>query len=59
VFTTSINLGLDNVRLSDEGVHGDCIFRYVQINLCNDYKGEKTSDCSGLDTFYHEKCILF
>ncbi len=55
VFASTINVGFDNVRLSNEGVLGDCSFTDGQINVCNEYKGEKISDCCAVDTFYHEK----
>jgi hypothetical protein len=55
VFASTINVGFDNIRLSNEGVLGDCSFTDGQINVCNEYKGEKISDCCAVDTFYHEK----
>jgi hypothetical protein len=55
VFASTINVGFDNVRLSNEGAFGDCSFADGQINICNEYRGEKISDCCALDTFYHEK----
>lgn len=55
VFASTINVGFDNVRLSNEGVLGDCSFTDGQVNICNNYKGEPISYCCALDTFYHEK----
>ena len=55
VFASTINVGFDNVRLSNEGLLGDCSFADNQINICSEYKGKKVSECSIMDTFYHEK----
>lgn len=55
VFASTINVGYDNVRLSNEGLLGDCSFSDNQINICSEYKCEKVSDCCMLDSFYHEK----
>ena len=55
VFASTINVGIDNIRLSNEGSLGDCSFTDGQINICTEYKGQKISDCCNLDTFYHEK----
>ena len=55
IFASTINVGFDNLRLSNEGVLGDCSFTDNQINICSEYKGEKVSECSTIDTFYHEK----
>ena len=55
VFASTINVGFDNVRLSNEGVLGDCSFMDGKINICSEYKGEKVSECNTVDTFYHEK----
>jgi hypothetical protein len=55
IFASTINVNFDNVRLSNEGMLGDCSFIDNQINICSEYKGEKVSECSTIDTFYHEK----
>ena len=55
VFASTINVGVDNVRLSNEGSLGDCSFTDGQISICTEYKGQKISECCSLDTFYHEK----
>ena len=55
VFASVINVSFDNVRLSNEGVLGDCSFIDNQVNICSEYKGEKVSECSTVDTDYHEK----
>lgn len=55
VFASTINVGFDNVRLSHEGVLGDCSFNNNQISICSEYKGNKMPECATLDTFYHEK----
>jgi hypothetical protein len=55
VFASTINVQFDNVRLSNEGNLGDCSFHGNDINLCSEYRGKIISDCSVLDTFYHEK----
>ena len=55
IFASTINIGFDNVRLSNIGVLGDCSFTDGKINICNEYKGEAVTDCCAIDTFYHEK----
>ena len=55
VFASTINVCFDNVRLSNEGSLGDCSFIDGQINICSEYKGQKISECTTIDTFYHEK----
>jgi len=55
VFSSTISVGFDNERLSNEGVLGDCSFTDNQISICGEYKGEKISECCTIDTFYHEK----
>jgi len=55
VFASTINVAYDNVRLSNQGSLGDCSFTDNQINICSEYKGEEISECSTVDTFYHEK----
>jgi len=55
VFASTINVRFDNVRLSNEGMLGDCSFTDNQINICSEYKGKKVTECITVDTFYHEK----
>jgi hypothetical protein len=55
VFASTINVGFDNVRLSNEGALGDCSFTDNKISICSEYKGKEVSECSAVDTFYHEK----
>jgi hypothetical protein len=55
VFASTINVGFDNARLSNEGLLGSCSFMDNKISICDEYKGEKISECSTVDTFYHEK----
>jgi hypothetical protein len=55
VFASTINVEFDNVRLSNEGVLGECSFTDNKIIICSEYKGEKLSKCCTVDTFYHEK----
>lgn len=55
VFASTINVGYDNTRLSNEGVLGDCSFTDSQITICSKYKGEDINKCVIADTFYHEK----
>lgn len=55
VFATIINVYYDNVRLSNEGILGDCSYTDSQITLCTHYKGSEMNKSAVLDTFYHEK----
>lgn len=55
VFASTINVDYDNERLSNQGILGDCSFTNNQINICSEFRGEKVSECSTIDTFYHEK----
>jgi hypothetical protein len=55
IFATTINVSFDNTRLSNEGLLGDCSFTDNVIYVCSEYKGEKISKSSIVDTFYHEK----
>jgi hypothetical protein len=55
VFATTVNVKIDNERLSNEGILGDCSFTDAQINVCSKYKGEDVNEDAIADTFYHEK----
>lgn len=55
VFASTINVVFDNVRLSNEGILGDCSFTDNQISICSEFKSDKVTDCNTVDTFYHEK----
>jgi len=55
VFASTINVGFDNARLSNEGFLGDCSFTDNRISICSKYRGMKISECTTIDTFYHEK----
>lgn len=55
VFASTINVGYDSVRLSNEGALGDCSFTDGKISICKKYKGEKIPKSCMVDTFYHEK----
>jgi len=55
VFASTINVDFDSERLSNEGFLGDCNFNDNQINICSEYRGRKVTECSTVDTFYHEK----
>ena len=55
LFATTVNIDYDNERLSNDGCLGDCTNTHSKITLCDNYKGEKLSKDTILDTFYHEK----
>ena len=55
VFASTINISYDSIRLSNEGVLGDCSFTDNKISICSEFKGQKITECNTVDTFYHEK----
>lgn len=55
VFASEILIGVDNVKMSNNGVLGECSFIESQITLCNNYKGDVINESVVIDTFYHEK----
>lgn len=55
VFASTINIYIENERLSLEGSLGDCNFNSSKISLCDSYKGKLINNSVVIDTFYHEK----
>lgn len=55
VFASTITVSVDNERLSEGGILGDCSFNDQRIGLCEVYKGKELPKDCVIDTFYHEK----
>lgn len=55
VFASTIEVGYENTRLSNEDTLGECCYSESRISLCSEFKGKEMKTDVMEDTFYHEK----
>lgn len=55
LFATTYQIVFDNQRMDDQNAYGIIEHGFNRITLSDTYKGEKLSDDTILDTYYHEK----